>query len=75
MRGLIIAAVVALSVGPLGLVAADAAPEFGRATLDTKATASSPIEEARYVVRCHKVRVWRNGHRTWVRRCHRVWVG
>jgi hypothetical protein len=56
---------------------ARAAPAIGDSTTDRATTGTSSIEDVRYVVRCHFVRVWRNtpyGRRpVRVRRCHRVY--
>lgn len=75
MRLSIIAALGALAMGVIAVSGADAAPTIGRTAIGT-AQASSPVQEARYIVRCHNVRVLRHdryGHRHWVvvRRCHR----
>jgi hypothetical protein len=77
MRSLIIGVFAALSIGMVAPSAADAAPATGQTALDRSATAASPVQEIRYVTRCHPVQVWRNtyhGRRlVTVRRCHRVW--
>ena len=75
MRLSIIAALGALALGVIAVSGVDAAPTIGRTAVGTT-DASSPVQEARYVVRCHNVRVLRHdryGHRRWVtvRRCHR----
>lgn len=72
MRLSIIAALGALALGVIAVSGVDAAPTIGRTAVGTT-DASSPVQEARYVVRCHNVRVWRHGRPVWVRRCHRVW--
>lgn len=70
MRLSIIAALGALALSAFFMPGVDAAPTIGRTAVGTT-EASSPIQEARYVVRCHSVRVWRHGRRVWVRSCHR----
>jgi hypothetical protein len=70
MRVSIIAALGALALGAITISSANAAPTIGRTAVGT-AEVSSPVQEARYVTRCHNVRVWRHGHRAWARRCHR----
>jgi len=70
MRLSIITVLGALALGAITLSGVDAAPTIGRTAAGTT-EASSPVQDARYVVRCHKVRAWRHGHRVWVRRCHR----
>ena len=70
MRLSIIAALGVLALGVIAVSGVDAAPTVGRDAVGAT-EASSPVQEARYVVRCHNVRVWRHGRRVWVRRCHR----
>jgi hypothetical protein len=70
MRLSIIAALGALALGVVAVSGVDAAPTIGRAAVGAT-EASSSVQEARYVVRCHNVRAWRHGRRVWVRRCHR----
>lgn len=75
MRLSIIAALGALALGAIAFSGADAAPTVGRTAVGT-IEASSPVQQARYVVRCRNVRVLRHGphgRARWVvvRRCHR----
>jgi hypothetical protein len=75
MRLSIIAVLGALALAGIAISRVDAAPTVGRAAVGTT-EAGSPVQEARYVVRCHNVRVKRHdqyGHPYWtsVRRCHR----
>ncbi len=75
MRLSIIAALGALALGAIAVSGVEAAPTIGRTAVGTT-DATSPVQEARYVVRCHNVRVLRHdhhGHHRWVvvRRCRR----
>lgn len=71
MRLSIIAALGALALGAIAVSGVDAAPTIGRTAIVPEDVHSAPLQEVRYVVRCHNVRVWRHGRRAWVRRCHR----
>ena len=71
MRLSIIAALGALALGAIAVSGVDAAPTVGRTAIVPEDVRSAPLQEVRYVVRCHNVRVWRHGRRVWVRRCHR----
>ncbi len=77
MRSWIIVGFAALSIGMMAPVGAGAAPATGQTALDRTAAESAPVQDVRYVTRCHRVRVWRDtryGRRpVLVRRCHRVW--
>ncbi|HXP76946.1 MAG TPA: hypothetical protein VN823_22620 [Stellaceae bacterium] len=78
MRNWIIAALAAFLVCTAAPWAANAAPATGQTTIDRAEAGASPIQDVRYAVRCHNVRVWRHTHHgrrsVVVRRCHRVWV-
>lgn len=74
MRSWLMAAIAALAIGTAVPADLKALPAEGQTTT-VGAKVDASVQEARYTTRCHKVRVWRNGHRTWVRRCRRVWVG
>ncbi|HKF74187.1 MAG TPA: hypothetical protein VKB68_20720 [Stellaceae bacterium] len=71
MRLSIIAALGALALSVFLMPGVDAAPTHGRTFVDTSEPASPLLQDARYTVRCHNVRVWRHGRRVWVRRCYR----
>ncbi len=75
MRSWISAAVAISAVGMVAPSAVRAAPATGQTAIERSAAGASSIEDIRYVVRCHRVRVWRNtphGRRlVVVRRCHR----
>ncbi len=73
MRSWFIAAIAALAIGMIVPADVQAVPAGDQMTLGGAAAGSSSLQEARYVVRCHSVRVWRHGRPVWVRRCHRVW--
>lgn len=73
MRSWLMAAMAALAIAMMVPADVQAVPA-GDQTGVRSATGLSPsVQEARYVVRCHNVRVWRHGRPVWVRRCHRVW--
>jgi hypothetical protein len=78
MRGGFLAALGALAIAMAAPVGANAAPAGGQSAIDRITAGASYLEEAHYVVRCHRVRVRRDTpegpRRMWVRRCHRVWV-
>jgi hypothetical protein len=78
MRSWLIAALLALAIGMVAPVEVSAAPAAGQTTIDRATAGASPLQDVRYVVRCHHVRVWRDTSRgrrpVLVRRCHRVWV-
>jgi hypothetical protein len=78
MRGGFLAALGALAIAMAAPVGANAAPAGGQSAIDRTTAGASYLEEARYVVRCHRVRVRRDTpegpQRVWVRRCHRVQV-
>ncbi len=75
MRSWIIAAVAISVVGMVAPSAVSAAPAAGQTAIDRSAAGASSLEDVRYVVRCRRVRLWRNtphGRRlVVVRRCHR----
>jgi len=77
MRSWLVAALAALGIAVVAPAELSAAPAIGHSTIDRATTATSSIEDVRYVVRCHHVRVWRNtpyGRQpVRVRRCHRVY--
>lgn len=75
MRSWVLAAVGALVIAIAATVGAEAAPAGGQTAIDRATAGTTSIQDVRYVVRCHRVRAWRNHHRVWVRRCHRVLVG
>jgi hypothetical protein len=75
MRLSIIAALGVLALSAVIVPGVDAAPTVGRTAVGAT-EAGSPVQDARYVVRCRNVRVLRHdhhGHHHWVvvRRCHR----
>ena len=78
MRSWSLAALFALAIGMVAPVEVSAAPAAGQTTIERATAGASPIQDVRYVVRCHHVRVWRDTPRgrrpVSVRRCHRVWV-
>jgi len=75
MRLSIIAALGALALSAVLMPGVDAAPTLGRAAAESSEAASPMLQDVRYVVRCHNVRVLRHTHHgpRWVvvRRCHR----
>jgi hypothetical protein len=77
MRSWLMAALAALGIAVVAPAQLSAAPAIGQSTIDRATTGISSIENVRYVVRCHHVRVWRNtpyGRQpVRVRRCHRVY--
>ena len=79
MRSWFMAALAALGIAIVAAAELSAAPIIGHSTIDRATTGTSSMEDVRYVVRCHRVRVWRDtpyGRQpARVRRCHRVWVG
>ena len=78
MRSWSLAALFALAIGMVAPVEVSAAPAAGQTTIERATAGASPIQDVRYVVRCHHVRVWRDTPRgrrpVSVRRCHRVWL-
>ncbi len=60
MRSWISAAVAISAVGMVAPSAVRAAPATGQTAIERSAAGASSIEDIRYVVRCHRVRVWRN---------------
>ncbi|TMQ09964.1 MAG: hypothetical protein E6J90_36990 [Deltaproteobacteria bacterium] len=79
MRSWFMAVLAVLAIGTMAPGVPRAAPAIGHSTIDRATTGTSSMEDVRYVVRCHRVRVWRDtpyGRQpARVRRCHRVWVG
>jgi hypothetical protein len=76
MRLSIIAALGALALSAVLMPGVDAAPTIGRTAVESSEAANPMLQDARYVVRCHNVRVMRRTrtgrpHWVWVRRCHR----
>jgi hypothetical protein len=76
MRSWFMAAMAALAIGMAMPSDLRAVPAEGQTTIDHATSSSSSVQEARYVVRCHTVRVLRHnrhGRPYWtsVRRCHR----
>jgi hypothetical protein len=75
VRSWFLAAMAALAIGMVVPADVRALPAESRTTIDSVTAGSSPVQEARYVVRCRNVRVLRHtphGHH-WVvvQRCHR----
>jgi len=75
MRNWFMAAIAALAIGTALPTGVEAVPAGDQPTFGGAAVSSSPVQEARYVVRCHNVRVRRHTHHgpRWVvvRRCSR----
>jgi len=71
MRHSIIAALGALALSAFLIPGVDAAPTVGRTAVESSESANPMVQDVRYVVRCHNVRIWRHGRRVWVRSCHR----
>ena len=75
MRIWIISALGALALCAAAVPGVQAAPATGQTAIGSSQVGGSALQEARYVVRCNRVRVWRNtpqGRRpVLVRRCHR----
>jgi hypothetical protein len=75
MRGWLMAAMAALAIAMIAPADVRAVPAEHQTTVDDATVGSSRVQEARYVVRCHNVRVLRQTRygRRWVvvRRCHR----
>ncbi len=77
MRSSFMAALAALGIAIVAPAELSAAPAIGHSTIDRATAGYSSIEDVRYAVRCHHVRVWRDtpyGRQpVRVRRCHRVY--
>ena len=76
MRSWFLAAIAALAIGMAVPADVRALPAEGQTTIDGVTAGSSPVQDARYVVRCHNVRVLRHTRHgrprwVWVRRCNR----
>lgn len=74
MKYLAVAAGLAAFLGVASPAVTQAAPVAPFASAQEARGGSGPIEEVRWVRRCHWVRTWRFGRPIRVQRCERVWI-